>query len=56
MLFHLMPLLSDYIPATRVFQQTTFRTAWGIVTLPLHTWFFQVYLMDASAQNEPNHS
>lgn len=32
MLFHLMPLLSDFVPATRVFQQTTFRTAWGIVT------------------------
>jgi phospho-N-acetylmuramoyl-pentapeptide-transferase len=32
MLFHLMPMFSDYIPATRVFQQTTFRMAWGIVT------------------------
>ena len=32
MLFHIMPMLSDYLPATRVFQQTSFRTAWGIVT------------------------
>jgi len=32
MLYYLMPLLSTYIPGTRVFQQTSFRTAWGVVT------------------------
>ena len=45
MLFHIMPYFSDVLPATRVFRQTTFRTAWGVVTALLIAYFiFPIFI------------
>ena len=32
MLYHLMPMLSDFVPGVNVFRYISFRTAWGVVT------------------------
>lgn len=32
MLYHLMPLLSDFVPGVNVFRYISFRTAWAVVT------------------------
>jgi phospho-N-acetylmuramoyl-pentapeptide-transferase len=38
MLYHLMPMLSDFIPGTNVFIYISFRTAWAVVTALLVTY------------------